>query len=84
MVAYALAGRCDIDFEKEPLGKDKSGKDVFLKDIWPTRDQVSAVVSNHVKSNMFTDVYDKISKGTDRWNALDVPKTKRYQWKEST
>jgi len=84
VVAYALAGKCDIDFEVEPIGKDKSGKDVFLKDIWPTRDEVQSTVLKHVKSNMFTDVYDKISKGTDRWNALDVPKTKRYQWKDST
>lgn len=79
-----MAGKCDIDFEVEPIGKDKSGKDVFLKDIWPTRDEVQATVLKHVKSNMFTDVYDKISKGTDRWNALDIPKTKRYQWKDST
>jgi len=79
-----LAGRCDIDFEIEPLGKGKDGKDVFLKDLWPTRAQVHDVVHKHVKSNMFTEVYDKISKGTDRWNALDVPQTQKYIWKEST
>jgi len=43
VVAYALAGRCDIDFEKEPIGQDQSGNDVFLRDIWPSREEVSAV-----------------------------------------
>lgn len=66
-----------MDFDKEPLGKGKDGKDVYLSDIWPSRDEVQSTVLKHVKSNMFTDVYDKISKGTDRWNALDIPLTKR-------
>lgn len=58
---------------------------MFLKDIWPSRQNVIDTVQKHVKAQMFTDVYEKISKGTDRWNALEVPKTDRYQWKpEST
>lgn len=85
VVAYALAGRSDIDFETEPIGQDTNGKDVFLRDIWPSREEVSKTVHDHVKSHMFEEVYDKISKGTDRWNALETPKTTRYQWKpEST
>jgi len=57
---------------------------VFLRDIWPSREQVQQKVFKHVKSNMFTEVYDKISGGTERWNALEVPKTQRYQWKDSS
>lgn len=84
VVAYALAGRCDIDFETEPIGKDKNGNDVFLRDIWPSKEEVTKYVNDHVKSNMFKDVYNKLSKGTDRWNALQTPNTSRYQWKESS
>jgi aconitate hydratase len=70
VVAYALAGRCDIDFETEPLGKDKSGKDVFLKEIWPSRDEITTVSAGSIKPKMFEEVYEKISKGTDNWNKL--------------
>lgn len=85
VVAYALAGTVDIDFDKEPIGKDKNGKDVFLKEIWPSRSQVSKVSSEHVKPEFFKQVYERIAKGTDRWNSLNVPNTKTYEWsKEST
>lgn len=72
VVAFALAGRMDVDFEKEPLGKDSNGKDVFLKDIWPSRSEVKEVVSMHVTSDMFKSVYGRITKGNDRWNSLNV------------
>lgn len=52
-MAYALAGRVDIDFDKEPIGKDKTGKDVFLKDIWPTRSQVREVLAKALNPEMF-------------------------------
>jgi aconitate hydratase len=85
VVAYALAGTIDIDFDKEPIGKDKNGKDVFLKEIWPSRSQVSKVTTEHVRPEFFKNVYEKIAKGTDRWNALKVPNTKTYEWsKDST
>merc|ERR1711907_183880 len=84
VVAYALAGTLNIDFDTEPIGKDKEGKDVFLKDIWPNRDQVDKMVAEALKPEMFKEVYGRISKGTDRWNALDAPKTKQYQWKENS
>ena len=84
-VAYALAGTVDIDFEKDPIGKDKSGKPVFLKDIWPSNDQVNEIISKILSPEMFKEVYSKISKGTPRWNALKVGTDKTYQWKnEST
>lgn len=67
VVAYALAGRLDIDFEKEPVGENASGP-VFLRDIWPSRQDVQGYLSKYVTSEMFTEVYEKISKGTDRWH----------------
>lgn len=84
VVAFAIAGRMDIDFEKEPLAKDAQGKDVFLKDIWPSRSEVKEVVSINVTSKMFKEVYGRISKGGDRWNSLNAKPTERYEWKESS
>ena len=85
VIAYALAGRVNIDFEKEPIGKDKDGKDVYLNDIWPTKDEINKVVNSVIKPQMFNEVYTKISKGTDSWNSLKIPTTPAYNWNpEST
>lgn len=84
VVAYAIAGRVDIDFETEPITTDGNGKPVFLKDIWPTRGEINKVVAESVTPEMFKDVYSKISKGTDRWNALKVTPSLQYGWKPST
>jgi aconitate hydratase len=67
VVAYALAGRCDIDFETEPIAKGKDGKDVYLRDIWPTREQVQEVSGAVIKPEMFKKVYGDILKGSERW-----------------
>ena len=64
VVAYALAGRVDIDFEKEPIGHDPQGKAVFFNEIWPSRKEVSEVVSKNLTPQMFKEVYEKIAKGT--------------------
>jgi aconitate hydratase len=85
VVAYALAGTVNIDFEKEPIGHDKDGKPVFFSELWPTKDEVSKVVSTVVKPQMFTDVYNKIINGTEQWNALEIKETPLYEWNnEST
>jgi aconitate hydratase len=84
VVAYAIAGRIDIDFEKEPLAKDRDGKDVYLRDIWPTRTEVSSVTNANVNAEMFKSVYDRISKGGDRWNSLKVEKSLQYKWKNDS
>ena len=84
VVAYALAGRVTIDFETEPIGKDTNGNDVFLNDIWPTREEVSAISSSVVKPEMFAEIYGKIAKGTDRWNGLDAPSGKLFSWSEDS
>lgn len=84
VIAYALAGRVNIDFDKEPIGKDKDGKDVFLRDIWPSRDQINKVVQNNIKPKMFNEIYEKISKGTENWNSLKIPNEPVYKWNEKS
>ncbi|EGR29895.1 hypothetical protein IMG5_146680 [Ichthyophthirius multifiliis] len=84
VVAYALAGRVDIDFETEPIGKDKQGKNVFLRDIWPNRETTQNIVNSSLKTEMFKEVYNKISQGTPRWNALKASDSKVYDWKEQS
>lgn len=84
VVAYALAGRLTIDFEKEPLGKGKDGQDVFLKDIWPSNKLIVETEAASLKPEMFVDVYSRITKGTDKWNALKVPAGQQYEWDASS
>jgi aconitate hydratase len=85
VVAYALAGRIDIDFKKEPLGQDKAGKDVFLKDIWPSTRDVASVVQKTVTSTMFRTEYASVFTGDEAWRALPVPEGSRFSWSpEST
>ena len=85
VVAYALAGRADIDLSSEPLGKDKDGKDVFLKDIWPTQREVSDIVESAVTPEMFKKVYADTYAGDKEWQSLVVPEGDLYAWeKDST
>jgi aconitate hydratase len=80
VVAYALAGRIDIDFATEALGKGKDGKDVFLKDIWPSPKDVANVVKQNVTSEMFRKEYAEVFAGDERWRALPVPQGDRFAW----
>jgi aconitate hydratase len=80
VVAYALAGNVNIDFEKDPIGKDKSGNDVYLREIWPTREETSNIIAEVIKPKMFKEVYDRISKGTEKWNALEVTESPLFSW----
>ncbi|HEV3116466.1 MAG TPA: aconitate hydratase AcnA, partial [Gemmataceae bacterium] len=80
VVAYALAGRMDIDVYNEPLGKGSDGKPVYLRDIWPTQQEVIDAVQRCVKSTMFQKVYSEVFKGDERWNSLAVPEGDLYQW----
>jgi len=84
VVAYALAGKIDIDFEKEPIGKDQEGRNVFLKDIWPTLDEVRAIEEKTIKGEMFTSIYKKIQEGTSSWNSLKVPEGKTFKWSDDS
>jgi aconitate hydratase len=80
VVAYALAGTVKIDFEIEPLGIGKNGREVYLKDIWPSHDDIAQVVQKNVLKEMFTEVYSKVTQGTPQWNALQPTKSELYQW----
>jgi aconitate hydratase len=80
VVAYALAGRVDIDWEKEPVGKSSDGRDVFLKDIWPTHEEVQEVIAKSIKQESFKRIYGSVYKGDARWQALQVPSGDLYSW----
>ena len=80
VVAYALAGRMDVDMVHEPLGTGSDGKPVFLRDIWPSLRDVVESVSGNVSADMFTRDYSDVFSGGDSWNALDVPGGGRYAW----
>ena len=84
VVAYALAGRTDICFETEPIGQDQNGVDVFLKDIFPTREEIQIVQTPVINSEMFREVYGKIAQGTKRWNELDAPEGDLFSWDEKS
>lgn len=85
VVAYALAGTIDIDFANEPIGYDSDRKAVFLKDIWPSRDEIQEVEQKFVIPSMFKEVYSKIQNGNQRWNRLDMSESLFYKWNpEST
>lgn len=80
VIAYALAGTMDFDFETQPLGVDKDGNDVFLKDIWPTNEEVAAVVNGTVSREMFLKDYASVFEGDRRWKGLDVPEGELFAW----
>ncbi|XP_062196151.1 putative aconitate hydratase, cytoplasmic isoform X1 [Phragmites australis] len=84
VVAYALAGTVDIDFEKEPIGVGKDGKEVYFRDIWPTTEEIEQVVKSSVLPHMFTQTYESIMKCNQRWNELSVPETALYPWDPSS
>ncbi|KAB2613617.1 aconitate hydratase [Pyrus ussuriensis x Pyrus communis] len=80
VVAYALAGTVDIDFDKEPIGTGKDGKSVYFRDIWPSTEEIAEVVQSSVLPDMFKSTYDSITKGNPMWNQLSVPESKLYSW----
>jgi aconitate hydratase len=80
VVAYALAGRMDIDLTSEPLGEDESGKPVYLKDIWPSNAEVARVITDSISDEMFKANYRDVFRGDESWAKLDVPASERYAW----
>jgi len=84
VVAYALAGRVDMDIARESLGEGKDGKPVFLRDIWPTDQEIQAAVKKSVKREMFAKQYSQVFEGDGQWKAIKVPAGDRYQWDESS
>src|SRR5216684_3442820 len=84
VVAYALAGRMDVDLSTEPLGKDKAGKPVYLKDIWPTSQEIESTVRSAVSTEMFHKEYGEVFDGDARWRSLPVPEGDLYAWDEKS
>jgi aconitate hydratase len=84
VVAYALAGSMDIDLYNEPLGTSTDGQPVFLRDIWPSSDEVEKVVGEAVESAMFRKSYGGVFKGDDNWNGLSIPTGQSFEWDESS
>ena len=84
VVAFALAGRVDINFDKEALGKSKDGKPVYLRDIWPTAKEVAETVQKCITGEMFRKSYSDVFAGDERWQGLDVPKGDTFAWDPSS
>ncbi len=84
VVAYALAGRMDLDLQNEPLGTDKSGAAVYLRDIWPSNAEVAAAAGKFVHEEMFRKQYSEVFAGDARWNAIQVPPGALYTWDETS
>lgn len=80
VVAYALAGNVNMDLTQEPIGQDRHGNDVYLKDIWPTNREIHQVVDKNITPEMFADRYAKVYEGTDAWKSLGAPKGTLYGW----
>jgi aconitate hydratase A / 2-methylisocitrate dehydratase len=84
VVAYALAGRMDIDLTSEPLGRDSEGEPVYLSDVWPTTEEIKDVVGEAVRADMFTKSYADVFTGDQRWREIEIPEEDRYTWPDST
>ncbi|MBN8870123.1 MAG: aconitate hydratase [Solirubrobacterales bacterium] len=84
VVAYALAGRMDIDIQKDPLGEDPDGNPVYLDDIWPDPEEVAKVVGDSIRREMFEKNYGDVFKGDENWQNVSVPEGDRYTWPDST
>ena len=80
VVAYAIAGTMNHDFEKDPLGTDAQGAPVYLKDIWPSSQEIESVVASSITSEMFRKDYSSVFEGDHRWKALDTPTGETFEW----
>ena len=80
VVAFALAGRIDIDLQNEPLGRDRQGKPVFLSEIWPSQREVDEAIRSAVEASMFRKSYSEVFAGDERWRSLNIPKGQTYTW----
>mgnify|MGYP006265483087 FL=1 len=80
VVAYAIAGTMNHDFERDSLGIDKDGKPVFLKDIWPSAQEIESVIGGSINSTMFRKDYSSVFEGDHRWKALDTPTGEIFEW----
>jgi aconitate hydratase len=84
VVAFALAGRVDLDLRKDALGRDKNGNPVYLADIWPSRKEVDSVINRTISSDMFRRSYGEVYRGDERWRKLAVPEGETYAWEKNS
>lgn len=84
VVAYALAGTMDFDFETEPLGQDQNGNDVFLRDIWPDPAEVQRTIDETINRDMYTKDYANVFAGDERWQSLPTPEGSRFTWDDAS
>jgi aconitate hydratase len=84
VVAYALAGTMDVDLQSDPLGEDANGEPVYLRDIWPSAEEVARTIELAVQSDMFRKSYDGVYAGDERWHGLQVPTGDRFAWDDAS
>ncbi len=84
VVAYAIAGTVDIDFDKDPIGHDQEGKPVFLKEIWPSHAEVTEAIESCVRPEMFEKQYGSVFTANETWNAIPITPGEIYKWNESS
>ncbi|MCB9726973.1 MAG: aconitate hydratase AcnA [Deltaproteobacteria bacterium] len=84
VVAYALAGTVDIDLHKDPIAKDKDGNDVYLRDVWPSNDEIAEAMARCVTREQFKNRYANVFEGGPEWQAIDAPSGQVYDWKDSS
>ena len=79
VVVYGLAGRVDIDLEKEPIGQGTNGP-VYFHDIWPSHDEIAKIEEENVRPQFFNEVYSNIQQGSEQWQKLECPESSLYPW----
>jgi aconitate hydratase len=84
VIAYALAGTMDFDFDNDSLGLDEDGKDVYMRDIWPSRDEIYDTINSSINQEMFTKNYADVFKGDDRWRNLPTPEGNTFDWDDES
>ncbi|MBI5475167.1 MAG: aconitate hydratase AcnA [Ignavibacteriales bacterium] len=84
VVAYALAGTIDIDFDKQPIGLGNNNKEIFLKDIWPTNEEINSTMKSSLESEMFRKQYSNVFEGDEHWKSLQVPSGDIFEWDDKS
>ena len=84
VVAYAIAGSMNVDLYKDPIGKDKDGKDVFMKDIWPSNKEIEELIKNSITADMFKTRYGNVAEGPEEWQKINVDESSIYNWNDGS
>ena len=84
VIAYAIAGTMDFDFDVQPLGQDQDGNDVYLKDIWPSTDEIESTIESSISREMYETDYQDVFAGDDRWKNLDTPDGETFAWDDAS